>query len=92
MILDNKNAATIAEHFKNKFQVVSYAGCWDSKSITFALYQDESESAGFELTIKKPAGDYLEKVEVLKVRRLQTYGYNLKARRYERSFLPIFKA
>jgi hypothetical protein len=91
MLLSNENAATIAAYFKNKFQVVSYVGCWSSKSITFALYQDNTKCAGIELTIKRPEGDLLEKVEVVKVKRLSSYSYDERQQRYTRKYLPIYK-
>ena len=72
MVLDNINAAKIAAHFGNKWQVVEYCGCWGKTSISFAMYQDRSENAGFELIIKRPEGDYLSAVEVVKVKPIYT--------------------
>lgn len=68
MILDNRNAQTIAAHFKNKWPVVEYCGCWNSHTITFVLWQDPTEKAGFSLTIERPKGDYLEAVKVIHVK------------------------
>lgn len=68
MVLDNRNAETIAAHFKNKWPIVEYFGCWNSDTITFVMWQDCSEKAGFQLTIKRPKGDYLEEVKVTNVK------------------------
>lgn len=51
MNLDKTTAEIIAERFKNKFQSIQYAGCWNSKTVSFYLYQDATEKAGVHVTI-----------------------------------------
>ncbi len=53
MYLDQTTAETIAARFKNKFQSVQYAGCWNNNTISFYLYQDAKERAGVHITISK---------------------------------------
>jgi len=91
MVLDNINAGKIAAHFGNKWNVVEYVGCWNNKTISFCIWQDQSYAAGFELTIEKPQGDYLETVKVKEVKRIKVseYAAGKCLRRYT---LPLFIA
>ena len=90
MILNDVYYSKIAQHFGNKFPCIQYVGCWGANSITFALYQDERKTAGFELIIERPKGDELEIVNVINVKRLNTY-YKHNNGVYAHEMLPIFR-
>lgn len=89
MYLDNENFEKIAAKFGNKWKCVEYCGCWSNATVTFVLWQDETESAGFEVTILKPCGNHLGRINVNSVKRLSKYSYNEKSKRYETTILPI---
>jgi hypothetical protein len=89
MILNSLNAASIAAKFGNKFPIVVYCGCWTSDTITFAMYQDERQTAGFELTLIR-SHDNAKEYKVKSVNRLSTY-YRFSDGVYRREVLPIFR-
>lgn len=89
MILNSLNAASIAAKFGNKFPVVVYCGCWTSDTITFALYQDERQTAGFELTLQGNS-DNAKEYKVKSIKRLSTH-YRFSDGVYRREMLPIFR-
>lgn len=91
MILDSINAEMIAAKFGNKWAEVQYCGCWGSNSISFAMYQDKTERAGFELIIERPKGDYLTEVKVIKVKRISVteYGGGKLLRKYKLPLLIV---